>query len=235
MLKRYEESIAEMKTYQNELKGELDSKNNKIRELEGLVNRQREQMYRELKKEKEIRIRNKEIAFLHSKISESNKRISSLNERIHKLKQIRKLEISGQVLPVKMIWAFTKDSILKTREQFGIKKDDIVLLRDASGGGTMTSRMLADFGVRAVIICNDMSHAAEEELFNLNVPVLRAKEVNIRLDAAEELAGIDPGDIEKAIDEWNRKAEARRRAAKEEWLESLVGEYRSERRREVKG
>ncbi len=235
VLKRYEESIAEMKTYQNELKGELDSKNNKIRELEGLVNRQREQMYRELKKEKEIRIRNKEIAFLHSKISESNKRISSLNERIHKLKQIRKLEISGQVLPVKMIWAFTKDSILKTREQFGIKKDDIVLLRDASGGGTMTSRMLADFGVRAVIICNDMSHAAEEELFNLNVPVLRAKEVNIRLDAAEELAGIDPGDIEKAIDEWNRKAEARRRAAKEEWLESLVGEYRSERRREVKG
>ncbi len=235
VLKRYEESIAEMKKYQDELKSELDSKNNKIRELEGLVSRQREQVYRELKKEKEIKIRNKEIAFLHSKISESNKRLSSLNERIHKLKQIRKLEISGQVLPVKMIWAFTKDSILKTREQFGIKKDDIVLLRDASGGGAMTSRMLADFGVRAVIICNDMSHAAEEELFNRNVPVLRAKEVNIRLDAAEELAGIDPGDIEKAIDEWKRKAEARRRAAKEEWLESLVGEYRSERRREVKG
>ncbi len=235
VLKRYEESIAEMKKYQDEMKSELDLKKNRIRELEELVNRQREQVYRELKKEKEIKIRNKEIAFLHSKISESNKRISSLNERIHKLKQIRKLEISGQVLPVKMISAFTRDSILKTREQFGIKKDDIVLLKDASGGGTMTARMLADFGVRALIICNDMSHAAEEELFNLNVPVLKAKDVNIRLDPAEELAGIDPDDIEKAIDEWNRKTESRRRAAKEEWLESLVGEYRSERRREAKG
>jgi predicted RNase H-like nuclease (RuvC/YqgF family) len=150
------------------------------------------------------------------------------------LKTVRRLEISGKVLPVKIIHAFTKDSILKTQELFGIKKDDVILLKDASGGGTMTARMLSDLGVRAVIICNEMSHAAEEELFKLNMPVLKAKDVNIRFDSAEELAGINPADIERAIDEWNTKAEKRRMAAKEEWLESLVGEYRSERRREVK-
>ena len=55
--------------------------------------------------------------------------------------------------------------------------------------------MLADLGVRAVIICNDMSHAAEEELFNLGVPVLRAKDVNIQFDSIEELAVIDPDDM----------------------------------------
>ncbi len=233
-IKRYEESIQEMKRYQGELKRELDLKEDKIRELEGLINRQRTEVYKQLKKDKGMMIRDKEIARLNSKISENNKRISFLNERINKLKTVRRLEISGKVLPVKIIHAFTKDSILKTQELFGIKKDDVILLKDASGGGTMTARMLADMGIRAVIICNEMSHAAEEELFKLNMPVLKAKDVNIRFDSAEELAGINPADIERAIDEWNAKAEKRRMAAKEEWLESLVGEYRSERRRGVK-
>ena len=233
-IKRYEESIQDMKRYQGELKRELDLKESKIRELEGLISRQRTEVYKQLKKDKGMMIRDKEIARLNSKISENNKRISFLNERINKLKTVRRLEISGKVLPVKIIHAFTKDSILKTQELFGIKKDDVILLKDASGGGTMTARMLADMGVRAVIICNEMSHAAEEELFKLNMPVLKAKDVNIRFDSAEELAGINPADIERAIDEWKARAEKRRMAAKEEWLESLVGEYRSERRRGVK-
>ena len=40
--------------------------------------------------------------------------------------------------------------------------------------------------------------------------------------------------LRNALEEWNRKAQQRRMAAKEEWLKSLVDEYRSERRRELK-
>lgn len=234
-LRRYEESIRQMKGYQEELKKELNLKDNRIGELEKIIGRQRERIYKELKREKELRIRDKEIASLRSRISESGKRIASLNGRIHNLKNVRRLEMSGRLLPVKIIQAFTKDSIQKTREQFGIKKDDIILLKDASGGGAMTAKMIAEHGVGAVIICNDMSHAAEEELFRLNVPVLDAKGVKIKFDPAEEIAVIDPEDIRNAIDKWNMKAEERRKAEKEEWLKSLVDEYRSERRKEVKG
>ncbi|HEY9205811.1 MAG TPA: DUF460 domain-containing protein [Candidatus Methanoperedens sp.] len=234
LVRRYEESIEEMKKYQDELKNELALKDEKIRELEGLVGRQRTRVYGQLKKDKEILIRDREVARLQRLVSENNRRISFLNERIHKLKNVRRLEISGRVLPVKIISTFTKDSIQRTREQFGVKKGDIILLKDASGGGAITSRMLADLGVRAVIICNEMSHAAEEELFKLNVPVLEAKDVHIQLGHAEDFASVNPEDIEHAIDEWAKKAEKRRMAAKEEWLESLVGEYRSERRRELK-
>ncbi|MFA4935886.1 MAG: hypothetical protein WC568_08630, partial [Candidatus Methanoperedens sp.] len=69
---------------------------------------------------------------------------------------------------------------------------------------------------------------------NLGVPVLKAMGVNIQFDSAEEFAVINPDDIKNAIEEWNKKAEQRRMAAKEEWLKSLVNEYRSERRREIK-
>jgi predicted RNase H-like nuclease (RuvC/YqgF family) len=234
-LRRYEESVHDMKRYQEELKEELELKENKIRELEKIISRQRDKVYKEFKREKEFRIRDKEITYLRSKVSESGKRIASLNKRIHNLKNVRRLEMSGKLLPVKIIQAFTKDSIQRTREQFGIKKDDIFLLKDASGGGTMTAKMIADSGVRAVIICDDMSHAAQEELFRLNVPVLMAKEVKIKFDPDEEIAVIDPEDIRNAIDEWNLKAQERRKQEKEEWLASLVDEYRSERRKERLG
>ncbi len=235
MLRKHEEITGEMKKYQDELRDELGTKDEKLRKLEELIEKQRTLTYKQLKKEKMIEIRDKEIARLQKHVSENNKRISFLNERIHKLTHIRRLEISGRVLPVKIISAFTKDSIQKTQELVGIKKNDIILLKDASGGGGITAKMLADIGVLAVIVCNDMSHAAEEELFNLGVPVLKAKDVNIQFDSAEEFAVINPDDIKNAIEEWNRKAEQRRMAAKEEWLKSLVNEYRSERRREIKG
>ncbi len=235
LIRKYEESIEEMKKYLDELKNELDTKDEELRKLGELIEKHRSEAYKQFKKEKIVLVRDKEIAHLRKRISENNKKISYLNERIHRLKHIRRLEISGRALPLKIISAFTKDSILKTQEEVGIKKDDIILLKDASGGGSITAKMLSDLGVRAIIICNDMSHAAEEELFNLGMPVLKAKDVNIQFDPAGELAVINPDDIKNSIEEWNRRAEQRKTAAKEEWLRSLVDEYRSERRREVKG
>src|SRR5659263_678832 len=223
-----------MKDQQEFFKNELTLKDKNIRELEELIKKQRLEVYKKLKKEKTIQLKDMDIQRLHDKISEKNKRISDLNDRIHKLKRVRRLEISGRVLPVKIIFSFTKDSILKTQETVGIKKEDIILLKDASGGGTITAKMIADLGVRALIVCNDMSHAAQEELFNLSVPVLRAKDVNIQFDSIEELAVIDPDDMRNALVDWNKKAQQRMVEAKEQWLKSLVDEYRSERRREMK-
>jgi len=65
--------------------------------------------------------------------------------------------------------------------------------------------------------------------------VLMAKEVKIKFDPAEEIAVIYPEDINNAIVEWNKKAEEQRKHEKEEWLASLVDEYRSERRKGRKG
>jgi predicted RNase H-like nuclease (RuvC/YqgF family) len=235
LIRRLENSIVEMRTYQEELRKELSFSKNKVKKLEEMIGKQRTQIYKDLRKEKELQIRDKEIARLGGVISGDNKRISHLTERIQKLKAVRKLEMSGRILPVKIIPTFTKESILHTCEQFGIKTGDIILLKDASGGGSVTAKMLSEYGVRAVIICNDMSHAAEEELFDLNIPVLRAKEVKIQFGTAEDFEVINIEDIEKSIEEWKIKAEIRRKTAKEEWLKSLVDEYRSERRREIKG
>ncbi len=233
-IRKYEEIIEELKNQMEYFRNDIILKDNNIKELEELIKRQRSDAYRQFKKDKIVKIRDTDIRRLENRISEKNKKIAELNERIHKLKRVRRLEISGKVIPVKIIFSFTRDSIQKTQETVGIKKDDIILLKDASGGGTMTARILVDLGVKCIIVCNELSHAAEEELFKLGLPVLGAKDVNIQFDSVEELAFIDPDDIKKAIDDWNKKDKERRMAVKEEWLKSLVDEYRSERRRELK-
>jgi len=182
-----------------------------------------------------MRIRDKEIASLRSRISESGKRIASLNERIHNLKNVRRLEMSGRLLPVKIIQAFTKDSILKTREQFGIKKDDILLLKDASGGGTMTAKMIADMGCSRSDNLQRYVTCGRGGTFQAERACACGEGCEDQIRSCEEIAVIDPEDIRNAIDKWNIKAEVRKKAEKEEWLESLVDEYRSERRKEVKG
>lgn len=72
-IRKYEESLEGMKEYQDELKNELALKDNKIRKLEELVEKQRTEVYKQLKKEKIIKIRNKEIMGLQGRIRESKK------------------------------------------------------------------------------------------------------------------------------------------------------------------
>ena len=81
--------------------------------------------------------------------------------------------------------------------------------------------------VRAVIIPEDISHAAEETFFKGDVPVLR----DIQLERADDFAMAEPEALKAAIATWEKEAELKRHKAKEDKLESLFEEYRSERRR----
>ena len=81
--------------------------------------------------------------------------------------------------------------------------------------------------VRAVLIPEDISHAAEETFFKGDVPVLR----DIPLERAEDFAMAEPEGLKASIAAWEKEAEKRHRRAKEDELQSLFEEYRSERRR----
>ena len=137
------------------------------------------------------------------------------------------MEIRGEGTPIKVIAAFTKESIAETKEKYGLKAGDVVFLENPSGGGAATAQILVEAGVRAVIIPEDISHAAEETFFKGDVPVLR----DIQLERAEDFAMAEPEALKASIVAWEKEAEVKRHKAKEDKLESLFEEYRSERRR----
>jgi len=226
-IQRQGEQIQNLQEYLEDLKGELRAKDRRISKLELRLNNIRKEAFSEVRKLIEIRIRDETIENLKKELSHKNKTVKELRRRSNKLRKIQKMEIRGEGTPVKVIAAFTKESIADTNEKYGLKEGDVVFLENPSGGGAATAQILVEAKVRAVLIPEDISHAAGETFFKGNVPVLR----DIPLERAEDFAMAEPESLKAAIAAWETEAEKKHRQAKEDELQSLFEEYRSERRR----
>lgn len=226
-IQRQGEQIHNLQEYLEELKTELVAKDRKISKIESRLSGFKKEAYSEVRKSKEIQIRDSTIENLKKELTHKNKTVKELRRRSNKLRKIRKMEIRGEGTPVKVIAAFTKESIAETEEKYGLKEGDVVFLENPSGGGAATAQILVEARVRAVLIPEDISHAAEETFFKGDVPVLKG----IPLERAEDFAMAEPESLKAAIDAWEKEAEAQRHKAKEDELQSLFEEYRSERRR----
>jgi len=111
------------------------------------------------------------------------------------------MEVRGEGTAVKVIAAFTKESIAETKEKYGLKTGDVVFLENPSGGGTATAQILVEAGIRAVIIPEDISHAAEETFFKGDVPVLK----DILLERAEDFAMAEPETLKLQLQPGKKK------------------------------
>lgn len=224
---RQGEQIQNLQEYVEELKQAMAAKDRKISKLESRLKGFKKEAYSEIRKSKEVQIRDSTIESLKKELSNKNKTVKELRRRSNKLRKIQKMEIRGEGTPVKVIAAFTKESIAETKEKYGLKAGDVVFLEKPSGGGAATAQILVEARVRAVIIPEDISHAAEDTFFKGDVPVLR----DIQLERADDFAMAEPEALKAAIATWEKEAELKRHKAKEDKLESLFEEYRSERRR----
>ncbi|WP_292371433.1 DUF460 domain-containing protein [Methanosarcina sp. UBA411] len=226
-VQRQSEQIQNLQEYLEELKKELIAKDRKISKIESRLNSFKKEAYSEIRKSKEIKIRDETIESLKKEVSHKSKTVKELRRRSNKLRKIQKMEVRGEGTAVKVIAAFTKESIAETKEKYGLKTGDVVFLENPSGGGTTTAQILVEAGVRAVIILEDISHAAEETFFKGDVPVLK----NIPLERAEDFAMVEPETLKAAIESWEKEADEKRHKAKQDELQSLFDEYKSERRR----
>lgn len=183
--------------------------------------------YRKVRQEKEINIRDNEIDRLNKELVKTRKSLRNQRRQNKRLKQIRKKEIKGEGIPVKIISSFTKEAINHTIELYGIKEKDVVYIEKASGGGPVTASLLIDPKVRAVIIGEDMPHHALESFYDAQVPVLK----DVPIQRVGELASVNPHTLGSAIDIWQKEADKRRREKEHRQVQSILEEYRSERRR----
>lgn len=219
--------IKQLREYVAELKYESVQKDRQIEKLELRINKIKTPVYKQIRREKEIQIRDNEISRLNNELARTKKSLNNQRKQNRRLKQIRKKEIKGEGIPVKVISSFTKESIQQTVELYGLKENDVVYLDNPSGGGPVTASLLTESGIRAVLINDDMPYAALESFYDAEVPVLR----NIQLHRVGDLASVEPEILDKAIGSWREEADRRRREKEHKHVQSILEEYRSERRR----
>ncbi|MHA2191941.1 MAG: DUF460 domain-containing protein [Candidatus Thorarchaeota archaeon] len=185
-----------------------------------------EENYWKIKRDREIVKKDKELKQIRREAKSLQKEVEKLNKRLENLRGVKRREIRGDMLAIKTVPQFTRESIEEYMQKVGLKAGDIVLFEDASGGGPQTAGLLIDRGIRAVIVDTPLSHLSEEELVQSVIPVISAEEVE--LQRVDEFAFISRKKFEIQLRSFIDKVRERARQKGEDELVELVERYQRE-------
>ncbi|QLG60807.1 DUF460 domain-containing protein [Halorarum salinum] len=228
-----EARVERLQDHADGLKDDLGAKDERIAELEEELTETRREERREARRDREVTRLRRENDRLERERDEAEEHAEELEGKLDRLKALWKLDhdnfsdVAGgrDLIPVKVIEQFTKSAIEHADEQFGLAAGDVVLLRDASGAGRATAELLAGTEPRAVLKSGGLSDAADEALFEHEIPVGPAGDV--RTQEVDELAVARESDVEDLIDDWHDRAAERERQQTVDMVDEIISEHRA--------
>jgi len=231
-----ERQVERLQDHVDDLEATVAEKEDRIAELEGDLDAARSRERQEVRKDREVTRLNRETERLERELDEQRERNDDLEGKLERLKELWKLDHSNfsdvaaekkDLVPVKPVEKFTKDALAAANEAYGLAEDDVVFLRDASGAGRSTAERLVDVAPRVVLKNGGLSDIADELLFEAGIPVGPADDV--AMQEVDELAVARESDVEAVIEDWEDRAEERRKDRKAEQLDRLISEHRADR------
>jgi predicted RNase H-like nuclease (RuvC/YqgF family) len=224
------EQVRTLRAYVDEIRSEMAEKDAALRGANARLDRLRDKTVREIKRYHEIKIRDKEIERLRSVLRSERKYIKRLKRSLQRQKKAEQIEEIKGLRRLTLLEAFTREAVESALEQGRLGVGDLVLLEDASGGGRNTAELLIDQGIEAVITDSDMAAEVKEHFLDAGIPVFSCQEMPVqRIDG---LPFVRPEDVSAARESWEEQMKAREAKRQAERLESIIREYRVERKKE---
>jgi hypothetical protein len=230
-IKCQQETIDNLKIYQQELKSRIKQKDDIIANRNEKIQYLKSKDYKQMRRDKEIKFRENKIRQLQKTIKEKNRKVTALSEHIDKLKQVRNLEISGRTVPIKIVSSFTREAVISLQEKYGINQGDVLFFKNASGGGPAVVDLMFQYGIRAVIFRGELAHNAIEELYKKDLPFFNVTSLHVYY--VDDFGVVDPDELKDFEQMFFNDLNKRKKKEKEQQLDNLVEEYKSERRRGV--
>lgn len=182
--------------------------------------------YWRVKRDREVTKKTTELNTIKREDEKLRQRVQELEKRLERLVGVKRLEMRGDMLAIKTIPHFTRESIEEYLRKVGLRTGDIILFEDASGAGPQTANLLIEREIRAVIIDNPLSHLASEALIEAIIPVIDAK--SVELQRIDEFAFISRKKFEKQLQDFMIEAKEKARQRSEKHLIDIVEEYRAD-------
>lgn len=231
-IQQLSEQVKTLRTYVDELQAQLAKKDADLQKANVRLDRLKDKTSREIKRDHEIRIRDKEIVRLRSILRSERKYTKKLKKNAVARKKAERIEEVKGLRRLKPVAAFSKEAVLAAAERYSLAEGDLVLLEDASGGGKSTAEMFRERGVAAIVAEGEMAQAMQEYFLDLGLPVFTSAEIAVqRIDS---LPFIRPEELEAARERWEVQQKARQARLEAEKLESLFQDYKVERMKEEK-
>ncbi len=226
------EQVRTLRSYVDELKTELAAKDAALRSTGDKLDRLRDKTAREIKRQHEIKIRDKEIERLRAILRSERKYTKKLKRNAAARKKAERIEEIEGLRRLKPVGAFSREAVLLAIERYALGEGDLVFLEDASGGGKSTAELIKETGITAVVTDSEMAPALREHFLDLGIPLFSSRELPVqRIDS---LPFVRPEDVEAALAAWDEMQKARQARLEAEKLESLFQDYKVERIKEEK-
>jgi predicted RNase H-like nuclease (RuvC/YqgF family) len=241
-IKQLKARIGRLEGHVEDLRDTISTKDERIRDLQDELSDARREERREARERREVTRLERKNDGLERKLESAREENEELAEKLERLKALWRLDHSNfadvadqraGLVPVKPLAQFTKAAIEDAQERFGLARDDVVYLRDASGAGKETAELLAEVEPRVVLRDGNLSQQADEVLFGHEIPVGPADDVTIQ--EVDELAVAREGEVETVIEHWEARAEVRRKDRTDEMVDRLISEHRAESKRAERG
>lgn len=223
-------TVERLSTYKDELESTIRSLQKALREVELEIRHYDRETRREVIQSHVVKTRDSTIKKLRIDLEIEREKVRTLSEENEILKEMKVMEYSRKAIPVKVLKQFSREEIKTLDDRYGIKSDDIMYLKDSSGGGTSTAQDLIQRGVRAVITHEHMSHLAEEEFRKAKIPVF--SEEDVALKTLDNFGVVDKGTLDSALSRWETGRQIQEAKVLEEKLEYIIEEYKEKRVRD---
>jgi uncharacterized protein len=228
--------VKRLRTFVAELQEEVKTKEYEIHRLQGRLRSVHTTRDAALAKDVEVVRRDAVIQSLKKQLHKEERHNRNLAKRLSRIKKFAELSMDGEVVPVKVMDALTKDGLRRLSEDVGTGEGDIIFVTRTDGWGRNIVRDLADLRVKAVVLGADILKKSDPQMLSIfreaGIALLSDRDSGVQVRGKQGLAGKDA--LDSALRNWQDQQEQHEREKKTDMIEHIFKEYKSERGKEVR-
>jgi hypothetical protein len=228
--------VKRLRTFVGELQEEVKEKDYEIQRLQIRVRKIHTSQDAQLAKDTEVIKKDAIIQSLKKRLRKEERYNRNLSRRIVRIKQFAELSMDGEVLPVKVMEALTKEGLRRLTEDVGIEEGDIIFVTRLDGWGRSVVKDLAGIRIKTVVTGATVLAESDPQILPVfrewGLPLISDKDAGVQVRGKRGLCGKET--LESALIHWQEKQAQHEREKKSEMIEHIFKEYKSERGKEVR-
>jgi len=229
-------TVKRLRTYVAELQEEVKGKDYEIHRLSARLRKIHTTRDAELAKDTEVTKKDAVIQSLKKRLRKEERHNRNLTKRLARIKKFAELSMEGEVIPVKVMEALTKEGLRRLLDDVGVDEGDIIYVSRTDGWGRSVIRDLSELRVKAIVVGEKNLIGSDPMMLpgfrEAGVPLLSGDDAGVQVRGKQGLCGKEM--LDAALGRWNDQQVKAERERKSEMIEHIFKEYKSERGKEVR-
>ena len=228
--------VKRLRGFVAELQEEGKSRDYEIQRLQARLRTSHSERDMQFAKDAEMTKRDAIIQSLKKRLKKEERYNRTLSKRVLRIKKFAELSMDGEVVPVKVMDALTKEGMRRLSLEDGIEEGDIIFVNRVDGWGRSVVKDLAGIRISAVVTGAAALAGGDPQMVpafrEAGIPLLSDRDSGVQVRGKQGLAAKEQFDA--ALRRWHDEQAHCEREKKSAMIEHIFKEYQSERGKEVR-